>query len=144
MGIFSDIVTPLESYKYTIIEDISRSLASTGTTNIISATETGVLISFAIQRNVTPGGNCTVVLEISTDGEAAQTMSLHVNSTSWNIRGMRQYLMDVTMSGSGADNRAVIPLGGVRYKTSIRVGINVTSSTSSGSLIFSLIRGVKV
>jgi hypothetical protein len=132
------------SYRFTIIENISRSLASTGTTNVISSTETGVLIAFAIQVDVGPGGSCTAVLEIATDGEAAQTMSIYVNSTAWHNRGMMQYLMDSHMDGTSTQHRAVIPLGGVRYLTSIRVGINVTASTSSGNLIFSLIRGVEV
>ena len=115
------------------------SLTSTALTNITNVSQDGVLHTVTLHLTTALVGNCTADLEIQVDGTATQNISVFAAGTSLAapLRGM---------PGTGAvllDDFRSLPVF-VPFKTSLRVGLNVTVASATGNLRVSVLRSKRI
>ena len=137
-------IAAAESYKINIVQGVARTLSSTGTTNVIDTSETGILIALALMTDGDVTGAPTSKLEFVVDGGSVVNLNCHNVSDNWHSHGLLPYKVELGASGAASGDNAVIPFGGLRYETSIRIGINCSSSGSTGATRMHLIRGTKI
>lgn len=130
-----------ESYKF-FHASAGRLTTSTGTTDCVDVTETGILMSVSILTWSSMTGNYTMNLEIIVDGGATQTFAVATVSTAYEDLATRSFAINGA-SGNTAYDNAVIPLG-LRYETSLKVSLNCTASNSNGRIQLSVLRGQKI
>lgn len=107
----------------------SITLGSTGVTDVVNVTETGILGSIAWVDNQTG----TWALELTVDGQTLVSIPIAV-------AGVRQPIGNAYMTVSAA---AICLPFNLRYASSLRVSVNVTV-TGTGSVVLSMIRGKKI
>ena len=145
MSVFSDLIGfKLESYDL-IFSSATRVLTSTGLTNVIDVTEAGVLIFVAggvTQALNSSGGNVTAVLEIEVDGGSTRTIEWYTAASIYSMNGVGQFSYRTASEGVATSDGFGMPMGAVRYKTSLRVGINVTTQIgTAGTARIMCLRG---
>ena len=136
MGINSSLQEfNLESYQV-IFTSASVNLTGTGLTNMINVTETGQLCEIAISYGAV-SGTPTVNLEIQIDGQTTQTLSMLAGSGSLTDAAFAFALDDT------GNAKLRIPIF-TRYKTSCRVGLNVSAAAAGGTYKATVTRGKKI
>jgi len=123
---------------------VNDSLASTGTTDIVSVTEAGRLLVIAGLVTTAPDGTPVSTLEIVVDGGTTRSINVYGASaaTKWELDGVQQYgNSESTKVGASIGHKFRIPIAG-NYATSLRVSHNITTATTSvGAIELSVWRG---
>lgn len=132
------------------VSSVARSLASTGTSNAVSVTESGIVYHIGIYMASSPQNSPTATIEFDTDGEGTKSVQLYTASNSSRIGSVRAWgLGGETAAGgevwslSGAGQVCLIQIG-IRYLTSMRVGINCTTAGTQGTVTLTVYRGTEV
>lgn len=111
----------------------TRSLAGTGTTNIVNYTGTGMLISVGIQVTVAVTGTPTCVLRYTIDGGPAQDIPLYTAATTFDTNTF-------TISGSHIGTGSAIGeqlnfVEGFGFNRSLQVDMVVTGAGATGTIL---------
>ena len=123
---------------------ISDALTATGVTNAVNATEQGILLGIYLRLTAAPDGSPISNLEIVIDGGSTRTIAMWNGSAVWVPAGIRLFSSDGRSGGNAVSDIAQILIG-TKYKTSLRVGHNIATATSStGALDIGVLRGVKL
>lgn len=148
MSVFSDLILgdTRESYDIQHVT-VSKSLTSTGSTDIVNVTETGRLISIAMTVAQALSGTTPVVtLDITVDGGTTRSIKMYTSALVWNADGLRPWSRNAeTLDGQSLIDNFVIPFGSIRYKTSLQISINVTTAVGTNGFVrMNVIRGKKL
>jgi hypothetical protein len=121
---------------------ITGNLAGTTTTDLVSVTETGKLISLSCIVETAPSGtNPDNQLELTVDGGTQRNMAMWNGATTWGVSEVRGYA--AIGDGSNVNDRFVLNFN-TRYKTSLLIGFDRLTGASSGQCRFTVLRGVKL
>ena len=118
-------------------------LDAIASTDILNATESGLLVSIAIIVPNTITDASTVTLDITVDGGTTRSLSVYNVSTGWDPAGLGAF-RSFSGSGNAANNTAILVLN-IRYLTSIQVALNVTDVAGAGDLLrVNVLRGIEL
>jgi len=137
---YTPLTALLSAYQLQPIESTNVSLTSAALTNITNvSSEEGVLHTVTLHITTALIGNCTANLEVQVDGSATQNISVFAAGLSMasSLQGM---------PGTGVvllDDFKSLPVF-VPFKTSLRVGLNVTVASATGNLRVSVLRSKRI
>jgi hypothetical protein len=129
------------------VSTVNRSLTSTGTSNAVSVTESGIVYAIGMYITSSPADTPTAVIEFDTDGEGTKSVQLYTSSNGCKIGSVRAWCPSIGSSAGtwdlgGAGQSLMIQLG-IRYLTSMRVGINCTDDGTQGAVQLTVYRGTE-
>jgi len=124
---------------------VTDDLTATGTTNIISVTEKGVLLGLGIQTTTAiSGGTPDSTIEITIDGGTTRSFNLHVGAVTWEAGQFIPWTSLAASGGNTDNNHGNISLW-VPYAVSLTVAHNISDAASSaGAIAFTVIKGLEL
>ena len=79
----SVLLEQMTAYEIQVLSSITKSIASTGSTDIVNVTEVGILLAIAFQGSVNLTGTPTVTLDITIGGGTKRSIKMYTASNSW-------------------------------------------------------------
>ena len=120
--------------------------SATGQTDIVNVSETGKLISLAVEITGTVSGSPVSNVEIQIDGQTQDVIPAYTGASNqrWSKDGVAQFKEDDLLSGDDAGERFKINFNGIRYNTSLRVSHDISTAGATGTWSIGVWRAVKI
>ena len=131
------------AYEPQVVNSAAVDLTAIASTSIVNVTEAGILLSIGFFVTTVPDGTPTVTIDITVDGGTTRSIALYTAALTWATSFRALAARSDSDTGAASDVAALIL--NVPYKTSLLVGIDVATATSStGALMVSVLRGVQL
>lgn len=124
---------------------VTDAVTATGTTNIVSVTEAGVLLGIGINVSTAIlGGTPDSTMEITIDGGTTRSFSVLIGQIEWNASQWLMVSSHTAGGGSAVRSHGFMPLN-VPYATSLTVAHNIVDAASStGAYDITVVKGLEL